>query len=129
MGEYQEVEEDRRTGENRRKSDQWSRLLVENIGEGLAVQDEKGSFVYVNPALCRMLGYSSEEILGKHYSKFFDEANQAIIEEQLLQRREGSASPYEITWTAKDRQNIFTIVSPQPLFDKAGCFNCSGATL
>ncbi len=41
-----------------------ARELVEASGDGILVSDASGRYVEVNPAFCRMLGYSRDELLG-----------------------------------------------------------------
>jgi len=42
------------------------RKAIENsMSSGIAVIDNKGTQVYVNPSFCRMVGWSEEELLGK----------------------------------------------------------------
>jgi PAS domain S-box-containing protein len=42
------------------------RLLFEHGGVGMALLSPDGDFLQVNPALLEMLGYSAEELLGRH---------------------------------------------------------------
>ncbi len=52
------------------KSETRYRSLVEGASAGVAVLDLKGRLLYFNSALCRMLGYSEEEMLGKPFADF-----------------------------------------------------------
>ncbi len=55
--------ERKRTEEELRESEQRYATLFRNAAEGILVADiETKVFVYANPAICRMLGYSEEEI-------------------------------------------------------------------
>jgi len=56
--------------EELKKSEIKYRSLVENSGAGIAVMDIKGRFTFVNKSLCRMIGYSEEELLGTVFSKY-----------------------------------------------------------
>jgi len=40
------------------------RALVEQSGDGILISEGSGRYVDANPALCRMLGYSRDELLG-----------------------------------------------------------------
>jgi PAS domain S-box-containing protein len=46
-------------------SEEKSRLLLESVGEGIFGVDLKGRVAFINPSACRMLGYDSEDLLGK----------------------------------------------------------------
>ena len=65
-----QVAERRYTEEALRKSETRYRNLVENTVAGVAILDPKGNFVYANNALCQMLGYGEEKILGKPLASF-----------------------------------------------------------
>ncbi|NQV13825.1 PAS domain S-box protein [bacterium] len=45
-------------------SEEKYRTIVENVDEGLFEVDLKGHFTYVNRALCEMIGYDREELIG-----------------------------------------------------------------
>ncbi len=46
------------------------RLMIDNSPIGFSATDLKGNFIDVNPAVCNMVGYTSEEILHKHFDQF-----------------------------------------------------------
>lgn len=43
------------------------RLIFENSPIGIVILSLDGNFLDVNPAFCQMLGYSREELIGKHF--------------------------------------------------------------
>ncbi len=49
-----------------RESEEWYRALVEQSADGILVSDQTGRYVVANPAICRMLGYSREELLSMY---------------------------------------------------------------
>ncbi len=38
--------------------------IVNQSSEGMGIADPEGTYIYVNPAFCAMMGYSEEELLG-----------------------------------------------------------------
>lgn len=50
-----------------RQSEERYRQLVENAGDLVYMSDSRGRFTFVNPITVRMLGFSEEELIGKHY--------------------------------------------------------------
>jgi len=46
------------------------RSLMEKTGVGVAATDTKGIFTYVNESLCRMIGYTKEEMLGTPFAQY-----------------------------------------------------------
>ncbi|MBW2095388.1 MAG: PAS domain S-box protein [Deltaproteobacteria bacterium] len=56
-----------------RLSSERYRAFIENIGEGVYEVDIHGNFLYFNNSLCRIFGYSREEIQFQNFAKFMDE--------------------------------------------------------
>ena len=93
------------------------RQLVETMNDGLGVVDEEGRIIYANDRLGEMLGLSIEEIISHPATDFLDLTNQQILTDQLRIRKTGINTPYELAWLRKDGSELFTIVSPMPLFE------------
>jgi PAS domain S-box-containing protein len=53
-----------------RKSEAKYRGLVENVDIGIATIDLEGRYVFVNQTLCKMLGYSENEFIGRQFAEF-----------------------------------------------------------
>jgi len=51
------------------------RTILENIEDGYYEVDLKGNFTFFNDSMCRMLGYSPEEMMGKNNREYMDEKN------------------------------------------------------
>ncbi len=49
------------------------RAIIENMQEGYFENDLAGNFTFVNDALCRFLGYTEEELIGKNNRQYTDE--------------------------------------------------------
>jgi PAS domain S-box-containing protein len=52
-----------------RENEEWFRAIFEDAPFGMCVSGLDGKFIQVNEALCRMLGYSSEELLGMSWTE------------------------------------------------------------
>jgi PAS domain S-box-containing protein len=52
-----------------RKSEEWFRNSFDYAATGMVIETPEGRFLRVNPALCRFLGYSAQELAGKHYTE------------------------------------------------------------
>jgi PAS domain S-box-containing protein len=103
--------------ESLKKSEQRFRMLVETMNEGLGVQDENGMIIYANDKLCEMLGYSSDELVGRREADLFD---RAIYEKEMERRRRDEKTSCEIDLLAKDGRKIPVIISISPLRDEKG---------
>lgn len=49
------------------------RRLFDVAGQGIRVSDAQGYLLYANTAYEKLLGYSQQEVLGKHFTQFFSE--------------------------------------------------------
>jgi two-component system cell cycle sensor histidine kinase/response regulator CckA len=87
------------------------RSMVEQAQEGFFVADARGIYVYSNQSFRQLLGYSEEELHGKHIRDMVDPAdlsrtplraqelhrNKRMISARLLRRKDGSSLCAEIT--------------------------------
>ena len=124
-----DITERKRTEKALRESERKYRTLVETMSDGMDVFDENGCITYVNKRFCEILGYSHEELEGRHFSEFLDDKNRTIMIEQLERRRKGFEGPYEIEWTKKDGAPVLASMSPKAIFDDYGNFHGSFAVV
>ena len=103
-----------------RESEERYRHLVETMSEGLAMADRDYVFTYVNEKLAEMLGYSREEMIGRHLVEFVHGEYQDFMRDQMAKRRTGDTKSYEIDWRAKDGRRVYTLVSPRGYYDSEG---------
>ena len=106
-------------------SEEQNRNLVETMKDGIAVLDKNEKLIYTNDALSDMLGYNHEEMLQKSLDIYLDVENSETLNKQLSNRQDGIVDTYELEWITKNGDKIFTIVSPQIIFDSDG--NYSGS--
>ena len=55
-----------------RRSEEKYRTILESIGDGYYESDLKGNFTFFNNALCRIWGYSGEEMMGMNNRTYMD---------------------------------------------------------
>ena len=53
------------------------RTIIENIEEGYHEVDVDGNMVFCNDALCKILGYSRDELIGMNYRQYMDDGTAA----------------------------------------------------
>ncbi len=95
------------------------RTLIETMNEGMAIQDEDDKIIYVNECLSRILGYSKDELIGKNLYELMDEPNAEILSDQTRKRaRNLHSSLYELCWQGKNGEDVFTLISGHPFFDR-----------
>ena len=57
--------------------------LVETLGEGIIVQDRDARITYVNRRMCEMLGYTSQELLGRATADLFAPESRELFAQEL----------------------------------------------
>ncbi len=106
------------------ESEEYHRLFVDTMHEGMAVQKDQ-ILTYVNDAFCKMLGYSRDELIGKEISSLFAGEGKEELKNQMAKRRKGIAEPYENTLIAKDGGKIHTIISPHLWYNEGNIYHGS----
>lgn len=99
------------------------------MNQGVAVQDEHGIAIYVNPKFCEILGYSRSEILGHRLTDCMDTANRRLWKELMDQRDPGERHTRELRLARRDGTTIDLIASSQALVNEEGQFTGRFATL
>ena len=96
------------------------KLILESAGEGVYGLDTEGRTTFVNPAACRLLGFSADELIGEpmhpvlhhsrpggsHYPReecpiyaAFKDGKVYRVEDEVFWRRDGTSFPVEYTST------------------------------
>ena len=97
-----------------RESEELYRTLVETMNEGLVLEDKAGYLVFVNERFAQMLGYSRDEMIGRSYANFVEEAEREKAVEETEKRKQGISSAYELLLRAKDGETVPVILSAGP---------------
>ncbi|GAK55030.1 two-component system sensor histidine kinase/response regulator [Candidatus Vecturithrix granuli] len=102
-----------------KESEEYNRLIIETMNEGLAAFDQHSVIMYANSKLCEMFGYTRGEMLGTHITNYVDEKNFLTLQNKIRCKTKGKRiTPYELECIRKDGTRFPVIVSPQPIFDK-----------
>lgn len=101
-----------------RESEEKYRVLVETMRDGLAVLDTHFVFNYVNPGLCRMTGYTQEELIGRAAIDLLDESDRR--QGLALLSQPDAFAPFELSLRHKTGRQIQLIVSPGSILDEQG---------
>jgi len=91
--------------------------IIQNMAEGIVLEDVEGMVTFVNPAAVSMLGYTSEEWVGKHWTEIVPPDQQHSIQKADERRMRGESDRYELELANKEDQRISVLVSGSPRFD------------
>jgi len=82
--------------------------------------DPQGRTLDVNPAMCDLLGRSREEVLKLGVFDCFTGAERAVLEAELMLRRQGKTGGYEIDIVRPDGARRHTFNQATPIYDAQG---------
>ncbi len=103
-----------------RESETKYRQLVELAQEGIWVIDKDANTTFVNPSMAKMLGYTPQEMMGKHLFSFMDERGAAIATRNLERREQGIVEQHDFEFLRKDGARIYTTIETAPITDEVG---------
>ncbi|MBN1935858.1 MAG: PAS domain S-box protein [Anaerolineae bacterium] len=98
----------------------FNRDIVQNIAEGIMIQDADRVFTFVNPAAAEMLGYTPEELVGSTGLSVIPPEQWDIVKAADERRLHGESDRYELEMLCKDGRRLATLVSGSPRFDGEG---------
>jgi len=103
-------------------SEREHRRLIEIAREGIVVYDRNGLMTLVNPRFCESMGYTEEELVGKHVLALTDARGMDTIKEKLENRRKGIAEEYETEFVRKNGTRLFVNLASTPILNDEGEF-------
>ncbi len=105
-----------------RENEQKLRLIINNSPFGISTTDLEGHFIDVNPALCNIIGYSKEEMLGKHFNTFSfpDDKEKNRIKFQELTSGKIPFFEIEKRYIHKKGNIVYVLIRSQLIHDHKG---------
>ncbi|WP_082226741.1 PAS domain S-box protein [Microscilla marina] len=88
--------------EEAKMAEERMRKFLDATSEGIVIH-EQGTIKDVNPALCEMLGYTADEMVGTNLMDYMSEESAKIVSEKIKTYDE---EPYEVTYKNKDGNTI-----------------------
>ncbi len=97
----------------------WYKKLIETMDDGIIATDMNRIIIYVNPAACKKLGYTEEELLGKSSLEIVVEEDRArVTRESAIRFSEKVSTQYEITFKTKVGSKFPVLISGSPILDE-----------
>ncbi len=113
-----DITERKQAEANIRELKEFNESIVQNMTEGIAIQDAEGYFTFINPAAATLLGYAPEELLGQYWTIIVPPDQHPIIQAVDERRKRGDADRYEVELVRKDGTRFPALVSGRPRFDQ-----------
>lgn len=105
------------------------RELVENLQEGIWELDKNDNTVFVNPRMAELLGYSTEEMIGKNVYDFIDIAHVKRTRKLLNRRKLGIKEQFDFEFLKKNGTTLLARLEAGPLYDRNGRYRGSIASV
>ncbi|MBC8183494.1 PAS domain S-box protein [candidate division KSB1 bacterium] len=100
------------------ESEKRYRTLFELLPYGGEVLDTKGFIKNCSPSTCKLLGYKSDELLGKHITEFLDSASINTFKAKFPALLQGKPLSVEISMIRKDGSKRSILRAAQPILDE-----------
>ena len=121
LWQYSDVTAEYYVREDLKRSEEKYRGIIENMELGLVEVDNQGLIIRAYPRFCKMVGYTTDELLGKDaLSILIPSEYYPILEQQTEDRLQGIGNVYEVEMIKKDGSRIWVLISGAPIFDLDG---------
>lgn len=98
------------------------RTLVESMTGGVAMTDAAGRIIYVNRALCEMLGNEPAQMHGRAVTEFMTDPSAKLFLDMQDRRERDELNHYEIDLCRSDGECFRARIAPRSMFDDRGRF-------
>jgi len=97
--------------------------FIENLNEGIWIIDADANTTFVNTRMAEMLGYTPNEMIGKHLFYFMDEAMVESAKNNLQRRAQGLRENLRFEFKHKNGREVITSLNTYPLMQNDGKYN------
>jgi PAS domain S-box-containing protein len=112
---FHDITERKKAEDALRASEEQYRSLIETAGAGVVTINMEGEFTLVNDALCGMIGYSNEELLGSFFADYIHPDDRAKIQDLFLNALKGPRTNIPTFRLSRDSQRwAHALVAFQP---------------
>jgi PAS domain S-box-containing protein len=115
-----DITERKQAQEALRRSEKRYRQLLETLQEGIWALDRDANTSFVNPRMAEMLGYTVEEMQGKHLFSFMDDEGVEIAQRNLERRNAGIREQHDFEFLRRDGSRMYALLETSPILDDDG---------
>jgi PAS domain S-box-containing protein len=113
----QDITERKQAEEEIRWLKEFNEGIVQGVAEALLIEDATGIITFVNPALELLLGYTADELVGRHWQTIVSKEEVEQVQQKASRRPSDVSEQYETHLLAVDGTKIPVIVNARPLFE------------
>ncbi len=98
------------------------RVFIEDVADGFFETNLRGNFIFINDAMCRIFGFSREEIRERNFREFMDEKNAQAAYGSFNKLYSSGKDVADIMWeiTRKNGQVCILEISANLIIDNNG---------
>lgn len=120
VGVIQDITDRRLADERLRKSEEKYRTLLTITSEGFWLINSERKTIEVNEALCKMLGYTQDEMIGKTPLDFVDDENRKLFIVQMAKIPTTGQRSYEMVLQTKKGKPLYAQFNATTIKDELG---------
>ncbi|HZX30002.1 MAG TPA: PAS domain S-box protein [Rhodocyclaceae bacterium] len=112
-----------RAEEALRSEHAFRKAMEDSLTVGMRARDLTGRIIYVNPAFCRITGFSSDELVGRRPPMPYwlpDHIEETYAMHRVVMAGEAPVDGYEITFMRKSGELFHALIYEAPLIDGNG---------
>ncbi len=115
-----DITERRKAQQELEQSEKKYRQLVEAINEGIWAIDKDSNTTFVSPRMAEILGYTMDEMVGRHLFAFMDERGVEVAKYNLERCQQGIKEQHDFEFVRKDGTWIHARLETLPIVDGRG---------
>lgn len=109
-----ELAERKRAEEAAERERDFAVQVMNSLGQGVAVADTQGQYIYVNPTFAQLVGRQASELVGKDAMWLVVPEDRARVQGALSERRTGGSSSYEVRLLHAQGHPVPVLVTGSP---------------
>lgn len=106
-----------------REEHAFRQAMEDSLTAGMRARDLEGTIIYVNPAFCRMTGFSAQELIGHKPPMPYwdpDEIEETMALNRAVLSGKAPSDGFEINFRRKDGSPFRALIYEAPLIDGSG---------
>lgn len=98
-----------------RESEELYRNLTTQMHDGFLILNEYNMFEYINPSMLTLMGYTWDELINTHISRFYTPENRPVLGDAMTEMlTTGEGVRFEARFISKDKRLITFMVTGRP---------------
>lgn len=97
-------------------------LVLATTAQGVWLVDEASRTTFANQHMANLLGYSQDEMYGRHMFDFMDDEGRGICHRNMEVRRSGALDQNDFKFVRKDGRQLWVLMDTNPVQSSTGAY-------